>query len=206
MADNYTFSQDYEIIPLQKQRSYPISTSDWSLIKRKISEVKDDANLWQTIGSILIGTAIPALITALSGDFKSEKSSWICWGAFIITLITGAFAFYFGREQRKTQNRSKDDVIDYMNSIEARFQEATLDSPIIIIKSAQYGANGQFADVKEKVSEMIANNNLAIKSSNALTDGVDPMVGKRKRLSIEYTYNGVAKTISIPEHETRAIE
>jgi hypothetical protein len=207
MASKYNFSQDYEIIPPQKQRSYPISTTEWNLIKSKISDIQDNANIWHTIGSILIGTAIPSLITALSGEFKTEKALWICWGAFLITLITGAFAFFFGREQRKIQNKSKQDVVDFMTTIEDRYQDLNqVDIQNIVIQSAIYGANGQFVNVTDKISELIAQKVYIIKSGNELVNGQDPMVGTRKRLTIEYTNNGVAKSLSIPEKESRSIE
>jgi hypothetical protein len=207
MADNYKFSQDYEIIQPQKQRSYPISTTEWVLIKGKISSIQDNANIWHTIGSILIGTAIPALITALIGEFKTEKASWICWGAFLITAICGGFAFFFGREQRKIQNKSKEDVIDFMTTIEERYQDLNKTSAQdIIIKSAFYGAKGQFVDVTERISEIINQNIFVIKSGNELVDGKDPINNVRKKLTIEYTNNGVQKTLSIPEEESRSIE
>lgn len=204
---NYKFSQDYEIIPPQKQRSYPISTTEWNLIKDKISDIQDNANTWHTIGSILIGTAISALITALFGEFNTEKALWICWGAFFITSITGGFAFFFGREQRKIQNKFKQDVIEFMITIEDRHQNLNHDeTQNIVILSASYGARGQFVDVKDKISEMIAQKNYVIKAGNEIVNGRDPMVGTRKRLTIEYTNNGVLKTLSIPEKESRSIE
>ncbi len=206
MANNYNFSQDYEIIPPQKQRSYPISTTEWNLIKGRIADIQDSANIWHTIGSILIGTAIPTLITALSGDFTTEKASLICWGAFLITAITGSFAFFFGREQRKVQNKSKDDVINFMITIEERYQDFKNETQNITIKSATYGANGQFIDVTDKISAMITEKKYVIISGNELVDGKDPMVGSRKRLTIEYTNNGILKTLSIPEKEARTIE
>ncbi len=122
--ENYKFSQDYELIPPQKQRSYPISTSEWNLIKKKISEVKDNFNFWQTLGSLLIGAAISTLITVLINDFKSDKNLWICWGVLLVTAISGSLSYYFGFIYQKIQNKSKDDVIDFMSIIEERFQNS----------------------------------------------------------------------------------
>jgi hypothetical protein len=126
MENNYKISQDYELIPPQKQRSYPISIAEWTSLKRRIQSIKDDANFWQTAGSILVGTAIPTFITAIIGDFKSDSSSLICWAAFFTTAITGGFALYFGSSERKTQNRSKEDVIDFMEGIEDRFHVTSI--------------------------------------------------------------------------------
>ena len=211
MADNYKFSQDYELIPPQKQRSYPISTTEWTLIKKKISEVKDGANFWHTIGSILIGAAISTLITALINDFKTEKLLWTCWAAFFVTGISGSFAFYFGKEQRQTQNKSKEDVIDFMTIIEERFPNSLQASTPttkqeIIINSAKYGAEGKFTDVTARISGFVEKNILEIKASNDLVDGQDPIVGKVKTLIIDYTINGENKNLSIMEGKTQKIE
>lgn len=211
MADNYKFSQDYELIPPQKQRSYPISTTEWGLIKKKIGEVKDSANFWHTLGSILIGVAISTLIAALINDFKTEKLLWTCWTAFFVTGIGGALSFYFGKVQRQTQNKSKEDVIDFMAIIEERFENSLptatqITAQGIIIHSAKYGADGKFTDLTSKISEFVAKNILEIKASNDLVDGQDPIIGKQKALIINYTINGVQKNLSILEGATHKIE
>jgi hypothetical protein len=209
MSDNYKFSQDLEIIPPQKQLSYPISTSEWNIIKKKIGEVKDNSNLWHTLGSILIGAAISTLIAALINDFKTEKLLWTCWAAFCVTVLVGALSFYFGREQRKIQNKSKEDVIDYMTIIEERFQNsiqtsAQLAEQGIIIQSAKYGAEGKSIDLASKISELVSKNKLIFKANNEL--GGDPIHGKRKTLEIVYTIDGKKKVISALEGTTVKIE
>jgi len=173
MEDNYKFSQDYELVPPQKQRSYPITTTEWNLIKKKIGEVKDSANFWHTLGSILIGAAISILIAALINDFKTEKLLWTCWSAFFVTGIGGVLSFYFGREQRQTQNKSKEDVIDFMAIVEERFQNSLqtsteADIQGIVIHSAKYGADEKFTDLTEKISVLVAKNILEIKANNDL--------------------------------------
>ena len=125
MADNIKFSQDFEIIPPQKQRSYPISITEWGLIKKKISAVKDNANFWHTTGSILIGATVITLITSLTLIGDTNKIPLIIWvSATILTGGIGGFAFYFGNQQKETQNKSKEDVIDFMTTIEDRFQNS----------------------------------------------------------------------------------
>lgn len=201
MADNYKFSQEYELIPPQKQRSYPISITEWNLIKKKISEVKDGANFWHTLGSILIGAAISTLIAALINDFKTEKLLWTCWFAFLVTFISGALAFYFGNAHRQTQNKSKEDVIDFMATIEERFQSSLQG---IVIHSAKYYAEDKSLDLTLKITEMISNNQFEFKVSNDL--GGDPFVGKEKTLEIIYSVNGQRKKITAHEGETVKIE
>lgn len=198
MADNYKFSQDYELIPPQKQRSYPISTTEWNLIKKRINNIKDDANLWQTVGSILVGTAVPTLITALIGDFKNDKSTWICWTAFWVTAIPGGLAFYFGSQQRKTQNETKEDVLDYMNIIEERFASSLQG---LVILSAKYGIEDKFADVTILLNSLITEDKLTILANNQNL-GSDPYPGKVKQLIVDYALNGKRETSTITEGAT----
>lgn len=199
--DNYKFSQDYELIPPQKQRSYPISTNEWSLIKKKISDVKDGANFWHTLGSILIGAAISTLITALINDFKTEKLLWTCWFAFFVTGISGALSFYFGNSHRQIQNKSKEDVIDFMTTIEERFQSSLQG---IVVHSAKYFAEDKSIDLTLKITEMISNNQFEFMAGNEL--GGDPLVGKGKTLEINYSVNGQMKKITTYEGEKVKIE
>lgn|GEM_PF-809425 len=212
MTNNIKFSQDYEVIPPQKQRSYPISTIEWSLIKKKIDEIKDNANSWHTTGSILIGATVITFITSLTLIGDANKIPLIIWGsATILTAVIGGFAFYFGKEQLETQNKSKEDVIDFMNTIEERFQNSTSTTAQVttegtVIHSAKYGANGHFTDLTEKISGLVAKNILEFKVDNALVDGKDPIVGTKKTLEISCTINGKKKGFSGLEGDTVIIE
>ncbi len=205
MADNFKFSQDYELIPLQKQKSYPISTTEWNLVKRKIGEIKDNTNRWYIIGSILLGTSLPTFITALIGDFESEKSTWICWTAFVVTGITGALSFYFGKEQKVGQSKSKNDVLDFMVTVEERFQNSiTGAKPDIIIHSAKYGASGKYLDLTKQISDLVSTGTIEVKAGNEL--GGDPIHGTPKNLIIDCTVTGTRRTLSALEGTTIKIE
>lgn len=202
MADNIKFSQDFEIIPPQKQRSYPISITEWGLIKKKVLDVKGNANFWHTAGSILIGVAVSALVTSLTLIGDTNKIPLIIWvSATILTGVIGGFAFYFGKEQQQTQNKSKEDVIDFMTTIEDRFQSSLQG---IVIHSAKYSADEKFVDLTAKITELVSNNQLEFKAANEL--GGDPFVGKGKTLEIYYSVNGQSKTIKVSEGEIVKIE
>lgn len=210
MTEKYKFSQDYELIPPQKQRSYPISTYEWTIIKKKIAEVSDSANLWQTIGSILIGVSLSALTTAIINDFKSEKSLWTCWAIFFVTGISGILSIYFGRTQRKTQNKTKADVLDFMAIIEERFKNSFSNNlqevdKLILIHSAKYYYDKSFIDVTERIRELIANDTLEFLITNELMGG-DPFYGKHKTLEIDCTIDGIRKSISGSEKSTMNIK
>jgi hypothetical protein len=202
MSDNYKFSQDYEIIPPQRQKVYPISIKEWSNLKLKIKEIRDDANLYHTIGSVLLGTALSTFITAIITDFTNEKSLWICWSIFFVTGFSGILSLHFGQQQRKVQNRKSEDVIEQMDLIEDRYKEY-LD---LLIHAAKYGKGEKVRDVTSKLSLAIKNGGLVIWANNDLVPGDDPCVGVGKELVVDYTLRGVRKSIIIQEGYELRIE
>jgi hypothetical protein len=210
MADNYKFSQDYELIAPQKQISYPISISEWTIIKSKISGIKDSANFWHTLGSILLGASISTLITALINDFNTEKLLWTCWFVFVITGISGGLSFYFGKQQRVTHSQTKIDVLDFMGIIEERFQNA---NPSVQVKqkdayeihSARYAVDRNYIDVSQKLREYLSKGIFEILVTNE-TMGGDPYHGKHKILEVDLTLNGIRKQISVDEKEVLKIK
>lgn len=212
MADNYKFSQDYELIQPQKQRSYPISTTEWNLIKKNVGEVKDSSNFWHTIGSILIGAAISTLITALISDFKTEKHTWICWTAFSLSALGGILSFYFGKEQRKIQNKSKEDVIAFMNTIEERFRIQNEDIPStaitsnIEILSATYVWDDGQVDVTNKIKELVSKGISTIIVDPSTFGIIDPAHKKLKTLKIHSKINGNEKEFNPKDGERFKLE
>jgi len=211
MINNYKFSQDYEIIPPQKQRSYPISIKEWELIKKKINDVKNQANYWHDIGLLLIGAALTTFITIFITDFTSNLHLLVCWFIFFLTSISGGLAFFFGSQSQKIQNKTKEDVIEFMNTIQDRFKESEeildqINDKIIKILSAKYGAKDQFKDVTSKIQEYVSKGITEIKVSNALVEGNDPIVGVKKYLEIEYIIDEIKKTNSEVEGKKIKIE
>jgi len=131
MADEPTFkmSQDYELIPPKKRRAYPILVEEWNYLKEKIRKIRDNANFYQTIGSVLLGVAGSALVTALTLDLPKPEGSnatplpiLIAWFAFVTALICGGLALYFGKAQRDVQTSSAKEVIEHMELIEKRYE------------------------------------------------------------------------------------
>ena len=119
---NIIISQDFEYIPPQPQKVFGVTLREWSYIKEKINQIRDNANFYHTAGSILIGFSLSTLLTAFVNDFKDDKYLIICWAVFVVTAICGLLSFYFGYEQRKVQNKTSKDVIEQMEIIEERYQ------------------------------------------------------------------------------------
>lgn len=125
---SFKMSQDYEIIPPQKKRAYPILVEEWEYLKRMIGGIRDDANLYHTIGSILLGVSGSAFIAALTLDLPRGHDSQtvmpiiISWFIFGTTLIIGILCIFFGYNQRKLQKSSASEVIQQMGLIEKRYE------------------------------------------------------------------------------------
>jgi hypothetical protein len=125
---SFKMSQDYELIAPQKKRAYPILVEEWLHLKDKISAITDDANLYHTIGSILLGVAGSALVAALTLDLpKSEQGTMampliIAWFICVTTVICGGLSLLFGGKQREIQSSSTQDVIQQMELIEKRYE------------------------------------------------------------------------------------
>ncbi len=188
-GNDIKYSQDFELLMPQKQKSYPIPVNEWSVLKRKINNISENANFWHTSGSILIGVAIPSFITALTGF-----NELIYWGAFAVTAIAGGLCFYFGVEQRNVQNEKKEDVIEYMGVIEERFRI----NNALFINSAMYGIDDKYIDITSSLNSHVADSKLSVKICNELA-GDDPYPGKQKELKIEYTLEGLRQSTTLSE-------
>jgi hypothetical protein len=127
----FKMSQDYELIPPQKKRAYPILIEEWEHIKEKINSIKDEANLYHTIGSVLLGVAGSALVAALTINIPTLENEQmpmtivIAWFIFSSALISGCLSLHFGKSQRKVQSSNKNDVIGHMKLIEKRYEAET---------------------------------------------------------------------------------
>jgi len=117
--------------PIRAQISrhgYPIPIEEWNHLKEKISSIRDRANIYHTIGSVLLGVAGSACLAALTmeGSTTPDKtaplSSWIAWSIFIGALCCGGLALFFGKEQRKVQTAAASDVVAQMELIEKRYE------------------------------------------------------------------------------------
>jgi dolichyl-phosphate-mannose--protein O-mannosyl transferase len=130
MSDNFQVTQKFELISHEPGKAYPISVKEWVYLKEQIARIEERANVWHTIGSILLGAAGSALLNALTATFPAPSvgSSFsipevINWAFFFTTGICGALSFCFGRSHSKFQKELAQDVVKQMALIEGRFQK-----------------------------------------------------------------------------------
>ena len=191
MADNIIISQNFELLTIKSQESYPISIIEWSKIKNGILDIKDLSNFWSLVGSILLGTALPIVITILLGQIADDKIKLGYWFSFFLFFVIGILCLYFGKEQSKSQSKTKESVIDFMNYIEQRFEDRL--ASILFINSAKYGSGVEYKDVTILLSSLIYNNELNFEVNNEnLKD--DSTIDVKKTLIIIFQKNGLQQT------------
>lgn len=122
MVNNFTISQDYEVLPPQKQNAYTVSIREWCFLKQKIGAIKSNFNFFHTFGSILIGAAVSTFISAKSGTFPTNEGKLISWTAFVVTAAVGLLCYYFARSELRVQNQRKEDILEMMKLIEDRYE------------------------------------------------------------------------------------
>ena len=72
--------------------------------------------------------------------------------------------------------------------------------PLLVIKSARYGAGDRWADVTEVLRAAVRNNSLQIEASNSLAG--DPAPGVVKQLELVYSLDGQEFSLRVREGET----
>jgi len=119
---NFQISQEYELIPPEKSKAYPIFVHEWNFIKDKISKIKINFQWFDSIGFLLIGAGISCLVTGLTSDFTKDIYKIAIWGFFTIFILAGILSLFFGYSKRKQENTKPSEITDQMNLIENRFK------------------------------------------------------------------------------------
>lgn len=120
--NNFNISQEFEIIPHQKGKAYPIGVKEWGYIKKKICEINIEVNNFHAIGFLLLGASVSCLITIFATDFKTNSSKYLTWTIFGITFIGGILSVYFARDKHKQESAKPSEIVNQMELIESRFE------------------------------------------------------------------------------------
>ena len=122
---NYKVSQDFEIIPHQKSKAYPIGVQEWDFIKEKVKLIKIEVSNFHAFGFLLLGCAGSCLITILATNFKAEDSSdkYFCWAIFAVSLICGLLCICFAKDKQNQENTKPTEIVSQMDLIESRFKK-----------------------------------------------------------------------------------
>ena len=117
-------SQDLEVRPPVSEQGFTVTDSDWSYLRKKISQISGGEIGYHTAGSVAFGIAGSAFIGAITLPENTKlydiQSSLLCWGIVFLFSICGFMAFFFSRKQRQLTAQTIDDAIEEMNRIEKR--------------------------------------------------------------------------------------
>ncbi|MFV8353902.1 hypothetical protein [Flavobacterium sp. XS2P14] len=122
-GNKFNVSQEFEIIPHQKGKAYPIGVKEWNFIKTRIKGVNIEINNFYWIGFLLLGASASCVITILVTDFKDDyKTKYFTWAFFLVTLLTGLLSLYFAKDKHKQEQNKPEEIISQMELIESRFE------------------------------------------------------------------------------------
>lgn len=125
MSD-FKFSQDYVVYKAKKEGVYPIKETDWSRLKRLITGIIPNKNLFQILSSISFGVFASAIF-ALIGFYTAEKlGNWVLpttWVIFFVSLIAGVGLLILDKLQKNMITYSTNDVLTEMTEIEKSFDK-----------------------------------------------------------------------------------
>jgi hypothetical protein len=117
-------SQDYQVRQPRSEPGFMVTDSDWSYLKKKVSNIGSVGGGWHTFGSVALGVAGSAFVGALTASknisILGYSSNLLCWGVFFLFGICGSMSLYFARTQKKVAGRSIEDAMEEMNRIEKK--------------------------------------------------------------------------------------
>jgi hypothetical protein len=125
--NNFSISQDIEIMQPVTSKGYAISCKEWDLLKSKIKSIKDDVNWYLTFGSGCFGTSLAVLISIFTvnpwrdtnGDLTTKII--IYWAVFTVAIIISVALFIFAHQHKEITHGKSRDVLALMEIIEDRF-------------------------------------------------------------------------------------
>lgn len=120
--NNFNISQEFEIVPHQKGKAYPIGVNEWEFIKNKIKEINIDVNIFHAIGFLLLGVSASCLITIIATEFQKDSSKYLTWAVCCTSLIGGLLSVYFARDKHKQESSKPNEIINQMELIVSRFE------------------------------------------------------------------------------------
>ena len=120
--NKFNVSQEFEIIPHQKGKAYPIGVKEWDFIKKKINEINIEINNFHSICFLLLGASLSCFITVIAADFKEDSYKYLTWAIFGISLIGGILSIYFSNDKLKQESAKPKEIVSQMELIESRFE------------------------------------------------------------------------------------
>jgi hypothetical protein len=126
----FRISQGYDVIQPRSGKAYPILCSEWKYLKNIVSQVKDEALKFHTMGTLCLGASLSTLISIITGSYSPAKPDdaptrlIIAWASFCVLVLVGISAIFFSRKQREVTGIKAKNVVEQMELIESRYQDS----------------------------------------------------------------------------------
>jgi len=152
----------------------------------------------EMIGRRAVGTTSPVLLKAARDDDADVRAA-----ALRVLRDTARAEDLSALLGLLVAARSPADVRaaeDALRALTAR--EARTGGGKVVIRKAVYGdlPDGKSADVTKKVTRLVRNGATSVEASNSHFG--DPVQGKPKKLRVDFTINGVARSVTVAEKQT----
>jgi hypothetical protein len=118
----FSVSQEFEIIPHQADKAYVIGVKEWFFLKKKLSEIKFDIDIFQSIGFLFLGVSASCLLAALTTTFTDANLKTNCFIVSFFCLLIGILSISFAYSKRKINTAKPKEIIEQMELIELRFK------------------------------------------------------------------------------------
>ena len=125
---NIEMSQGLVVLPPRADQAYPIPCEEWALLKSRVQKLTSEPWLYQTIGSLLLGAALSALGSIITGTFQlpeQQRALDLAWLVFFASGVTGLVCLGFAHKERGVHRDRASDIVAQMDLIEKRFDRAS---------------------------------------------------------------------------------
>ncbi len=160
-----------------------------------------------------LGIFLALLTTLVAADFRDFYFKPEVWKAIYVLATLISFIWLIISGYKAVKNYSKGSIDTIVAELKAQdiqqseqpqkeIQEGTQNMPkanVLVIESAQYGAQGKFSDVTKILSSRIVNGKLDVAVNNELVG--DPVKGVAKKLTVSYLHNGLRMSKTVSENE-----
>lgn len=114
-----TFSQETQLTVRKRKTAFSVDLEDWERIKRYINNYSKSSNLSQNIMSIGFSSALAIFLTFLTIlDQKEYPFRVHLIVSIAIFLTIGITSLIYSRLQKKSENTTKDQILEEMKLIE----------------------------------------------------------------------------------------
>ncbi len=127
-TSSFSVSHNYQVKTPTETRAYLVSIPEWDFLKERISKVGGVGSFYHTIGSILLGASLSAVVAAIATDLCPTPGvqctkDIVVWAFAATTGFSGLLSLHFGKAQENIKTVYLTEVLGEMEAIESKYNE-----------------------------------------------------------------------------------